>query len=394
MIVLCLYFIAGCTDQPPDRAPVVPPPAEFLIAAGDSSYWIRSGPDGLRVRSAPLLLTESEGAFFELRIAEQITDYFDAEFIRERLFGYTLDGGDSVLLFEDPAVALAMQQWVNARPEELPINPDSEDAPDPESSASDFLEVIDVHGRWVSWAHALDIDVSGLSTHTHVRRRGVADIRSGAAVPLDSLMSAAEVTRIVAAGRAALDTMLDVVRSASDDRAVRARESLHTFTFDALSFSVTDVARVPAIMFHVGGAADDGEALELLLPPVVLTDVPPWWADVRRTLPVWSGDSLHVRWSNSGYTVIGDVDSSRTRIALSLVHDSVDARPWPIAVVPMPTYQFMALDRPPLAASRREQLLRAFDRASGDDPYATRALGRARRSTTSAASTFRRTSHD
>ena len=170
--------------------------------------------------------------------------------------------------------------------------------------------------------------------------------------------------------------MLEVVRGASDARAARARETLHTFVFDPSSFSIGNEGRTPSITFHVAGTGSDGEALELLLPAITIAEATEWWKAVEPMIPIWGGDSLNVRWSQTLYTVTGAVDSSRTSIALSLVADTIDATPWPLAMVPMPAYQFIALDRPGIDSSLRQTLERAFDRASGDDPFATRALGR------------------
>lgn len=370
--------VAACdkADAPPVTPNILPPVAEFLISAGDSTYWVRSGAEGLRVRSAPLLLTRSHGVFHELRIAEQAVDYLDAQFVREQLYGFPLDSRDSILLFDDGSVSTALAEWQKEHPDEQPVDIDDIDgldAPEPATSATDFLEVIDVHGRWVSWAYTLDIDIEGAVGHTHLRRRGVVDITTGAVATLDSLVSPSEARRIEQHGRASLDTMLNVVRQATDDRAARARATLHTFTFDPLAFSITNGVRDPAITFHIAGTGVDGEALELLLPPIAIDSAPPWWADVQPTLPVWSGDSLQVRWSHNGYTVVGTVDSARTQLTLSLSTDTVNARPWAIAVVPMPAYQFVALDVPPITEAVRTSLRRAFDRASGDIPYAARA---------------------
>jgi hypothetical protein len=353
------------------------PTAEFLVAAGDSTYWVRSRTDGLRVRGAALLLTRSDDSFHEIRIIEEVIDYADAEFVREQMYGYRLGMADSVLLFDNTAVSTALRQWLEAHPGEQPVDPEVEDLPEPESSATDFLEVIDVHGPWLSWAYALDIDMADSPSHTHQRKRGVVDIRTGATVLLDTLMSASEAARIAAIGRASLDTLLSVVREANDDRARRARETLHTFVFDPAAFSITDVEHAPAIVFHVAGVGSDGEALELLLPPIVLDEEPEWWRDVRPTLPIWGDDSLNLRWSPGGHTVVGAVDSARTRVALSIIADSTSSalgKLWPLATVPMPAYQFIALDTIWFDIAARDRLERAFDRASGDDPYATRAL--------------------
>ncbi len=368
---LLAFGLVACADRP--AAPSAPPAAEFLVAAGDSTYWVRADAQGVRVRSAPLLLARHEGRFQEVRIADAVVDFVDAEFVREALYAYTLEGRDSVLLFADDGVARALDSWQAANPGEEPIDPEEEDAPEPESSAADFIEVIDVHGRWVSWAHALDIDVVGIGDHVHRRHRGVADLVTGARATLDSLVSPAEAERVRAIGRATLDTMLAVVARADDERARRARGTLQTFVFADTAFSLTDSAGVPAVVFQVAGISDEGEALELLLPRIPLAEVPAWWTEVAPTLPAWSPDSSGFRWAQGGMAVIGRTDSARTRLVLSLAADTIGAVEWPIAAVPMPAYQFMALDSIAFDANARARLLDAFERASGDDPLAVRA---------------------
>jgi acyl-CoA hydrolase len=378
---LLVLALAACGERA--VAPATPPVAEFLVAAGDSTYWVRADAQGVRVRSAPLLLTRHAGRFHEIRLAEEITDFADAEFIRERLWGQPLAGvggatADSVLLFADGAVVQAMASWQAAHPDETPIDPEAEDAPEPESSATDFVEVIDVHGRWVSWSHALDIDVAGIAAdHVHRRRRGVADVVTGARATLESLVSPAEAARVRAAGHAAFDTIRAVVARADDDRAVRARATLPTLAFDDAAFSLTDSSGVPAVRFHVAGADGEGEAVELLLPAIALGETPAWWAEVSATIPAWTADSAALAWRQGATVVTGEVDAARTRLTLTLAADSAGATSWPIADVPMPAYQFIALDVATFDAPARRALTEAFDRASGDDPFATRAEHRA-----------------
>jgi hypothetical protein len=217
------------------------------VAAGDSTYWVRTDSQGVRVRSAPLLLARHNAQFHELRIAEEITDFLDAEFVRERMYAQPLEVADSVLLFADTSVARAMELWMRAHPGEAPIDLAEEDAPEPESVGGDFLEVIDVHGPWVSWAHALDLDVVGAGEHVHRRQRGVTDLGTGARASLESLMSPSDAARVRATGRASLDTMRAVIARASDERAQQAQATLHTFEFVDSSFSITDVAQQPAL---------------------------------------------------------------------------------------------------------------------------------------------------
>jgi hypothetical protein len=360
--------------------------AELLVAAGDSTYWVRIDAGGARVRSAPILLAWHGDRLHELRLEEEIVDYLDAEFIRERLWAHPLDGadGDSVLLFRDDAVENAERAWRLRFPDEAPLDPDAEDVPEPSSSASDFVEVLEVHGPWVSWAHALDVDVVGVGGHEHRRTRGVSSVRSGARATLDSLWPASDARVLRAAGRAAFDTIMAVIaRTGEDDeRAARARRTLGSFRFDDTSFSLTDSAGTPAVRFHVTGLDEDGEPLELTLPPVVAGTVPDWWPPVRETLGEWSSDSSDVTWARGALRLRGVVDSTRRAVRLTLEPSSPASGPGaslPIATVPLPVYQFLDVRAVRLPSRVRAALEAAFDRARAEDPLATRATWPVRR---------------
>jgi acyl-CoA hydrolase len=291
--------------------------------------------------------------------------------------------GDSTLLFEDGAVAETERRWRVRYPDALPIDPEVDDAPEPTSSASDFVEVIDVHGRWVSWAHALDIDVDVLGPHVHQRQRGVVSLVTGARATLDSLVSPEEASRLRAAGRAAFDTVRAVIARAGDERATEARATLHTFSFVDNSFTLADSAGVPAIVFHVAGTDSAGHALELTLPPLTIsaserTSDALGWSAVQPTLPEWERDSTAVTWRSDAVVVRGRLDATGTTLALAIgaranTYDSV-ATSVPIAVVPRPVYQFIDLRAARVDEATRAALRAAFDRARGDDPFATRAM--------------------
>src|SRR2546423_10391849 len=55
----------GCALPPPP-----PPAAEFLVSAGDQTYWVRSDNSGLRVRGSPLILARTGGPYYELFVGE------------------------------------------------------------------------------------------------------------------------------------------------------------------------------------------------------------------------------------------------------------------------------------------------------------------------------------
>ena len=373
--LLALAFVslfAACQSRTtPGR---VPPSAEFLFAAGDSTYWVRSSADGMRVRSAPILLTQVDGRFYEVFIAEDGVEYDDASFATSRIFSRELTGTDSLMLFSDSTVMKEAASWKKRHPTSAPIDIDDEEAPtEPATIVHEEIEIVDVHGPWLTFRQVLDIDVDGGVLHRHVGRRAVVDVRTGQLATLTTLLGATEAARVVAAGRASFEQLTDSIRKTSDERAALGRETLDSFHFDSTSFGVTDIDRAPAIAFLVPGASSDGEALAIYLPPLAVP-APDWWSAVKSTLPEWTRDSSRVRWSRTGYEVAARPSPDGASLALILAaRGTLRAREWPIATVAAPAYQLIALDAPPVTAQLRAALSHAFDASAALDGLAQRA---------------------
>jgi len=68
---LVLALLAGCERAP---EPVPAPVAEFIVAAADSVFWIRSEADGIRVRGAPMVLAQVGGRFSEIYAADDLPE--------------------------------------------------------------------------------------------------------------------------------------------------------------------------------------------------------------------------------------------------------------------------------------------------------------------------------
>ena len=60
------------------RVPAAVQRADFIVTTGDSSYWVTSGPQGLRMRGVPMLLARVDGRFREIYVADDDRSYFDA----------------------------------------------------------------------------------------------------------------------------------------------------------------------------------------------------------------------------------------------------------------------------------------------------------------------------
>jgi hypothetical protein len=373
--VVAATVAAACGDRA-SRGQALPP-AEFLFAAGDSTYWVRSGTEGMRVRSAPILLTEVDGRRFEIFLGDDGAEYPDASFASARLWSRELQQRDSTLLFGDTTVMHELAVWRRAHPRDAEVDPADEEIPDdPRTVVTDDIEIIDVHGPYITVEYLLNVDIDGGPPHQHDGHRLVVDVRSGATASLDVLVGADEARRVTAAARASLAQLVDSIRTAGaagDERASVATESLDSFRFDSISFGITDIGRDPAVAFMVPGRGTDGEALALYLPPLTVKR-PRWWTSVRATLPEWAKDSARVAWDRATYVVAARPSPDGEALALVLIGAAAGTRhEWPIATVAAPAYQLIPLDAPPIDSAARAALSRAFDISTSLDGLVQRA---------------------
>ncbi|MBY0488279.1 MAG: hypothetical protein K2R93_00445 [Gemmatimonadaceae bacterium] len=395
-----LALLAACKGESPNPATAMPR-AEFLFAAGDSTYWVHSSADGLRVRSAPILLTQVDGKLFEVFLSDDGAEYVDASFASSQLWARALGGRDSVRLFGDSTVLRELRSWRTAHPNETEIDPNDEQLEDdPRTMVHDEIEILDVHGPYLTFEHLLNVDIDGGPPHRHEGRRFVVDVRSGRLMRVADLLGAPEAQRVIAEAQQSLARLTDSIRTAGqggDERAAAAVETLGSFVFDSSSFGITDLGREPAIAFMVPGKSADGEALALHLPPLKVT-APGWWAAVRATLPTWTADSSRVRWSRGRYDVMARPSADGDALALVLMGTGVTAKEWPVSTVGSPAYQLIALDDPPLDSAGRSALARTFDVSAALDGMAQRAVYQRPATPTvphaRAATRFIRTRHD
>ncbi len=391
--VAVAVLAAACGDRASSGEAL--PPAEFLFAAGDSTYWVRSGGDGMRVRSAPILLTEVDGRLFEIFLGDDGAEYPDASFASARLWSRELQHRDSTRLFGDSTVMHELSVWRRAHPRDAEIDPADEEMPDdPRTVVNDEIEIIDVHGPYITVEHLLNVDIDGGPPHRHEGRRMVVDVRSGATASLEVLVGADEARRVTAAAQVSLTQLIDSIRTAGaagDERASVATESLDSFRFDSTSFGITDSGRDPAVAFMVPGHGTDGEALALYLPPITVK-APVWWKSVRATLPEWAKDSARVRWDRAKYAVAARPSADGDALALVLIGGAAStAHEWPIATVAAPAYQLIPLDTPPIDSAARAALSRAFDISTSLDGLVQRASWPYRTLTPLRATSFSRT---
>ncbi len=349
-------------------APVqqLPPAAEFLVAAGDTTFWVRSGPDGLHVRASPITIALVAGRFYELYTADRGVAYDDATFDWERLYRRDLLTGDSALVFEDASAVEQARRFAAARPGEPPLD-DEDDAPaDPSLAVAGEVDLLGVQGPYASVEHRLSRDTHAArgdgdarearGTCTTSIRRFVIDLRTGREASLATLVGEAAAARAVDAGRRAFALAADSVRRGRGEAARLARGALASFTFDPASFTVEAVNGAPMVAFLVPGTGEHA-GYALPLPPVPVT-APPWWAEARRALPAASPDSTSDLWAGARYRVLATYDPAG---AVTVALRDTLGREWPVVRTQEPADRLYRLDTPPLGSDARRALARAFD---------------------------------
>jgi hypothetical protein len=358
---LTLALLAGlsaCRGPTSDAAR--PPAADFVLSAGDSSYWITSVGGSLRLRGAPLELARVDGRFYELYVADDDRSYQDAVLIGQRIFRRDLITGDSLLVYEDTIVPRLAARYARLHPEDVRLQPNDEESDDPLWRVTTTIDLADVHGPFLSFSLHADVERDDADPW-HTSRRGVIDLTTGRPAALDRI-TGGDVSRIARRRTVAAAAMIDSVR-AGGDRIDRARTAslLRAYHLDPGSFVLTVVDGRPAVAYALSGRGEGDEGHLLELPPIEIGE-PAWWLDAVPSLPVSSADGSRQVWNHGRYEVVARQDSSSNAARL-LLRDST-SREWPIGNVPLPASRIYWLDRPPLDSAARRALARAFDESA------------------------------
>ncbi|AHG91872.1 hypothetical protein J421_4335 [Gemmatirosa kalamazoonensis] len=361
--------LAGCRGRAASTAGARPA-AEFLLSAGDSTYWITSDPARVRVRSSAMFLARYGGHLYEVYAADDDRSYYDAIFTSQRIFSRDLVGGDSTTVFSDPLVPTLARRYATSHPHELPLGPEDEGAEDPRTQATTEVSLVDLHGPFLTYDARADIDVDGGTTR-HTARRTVVDLRSARTMSVAELFGTAAAESLVVEGRRRLARALDSVRTLADtddETEVRALHALSTFRFQADNFGLAAVGARPAVSFVALGRDADGHAVTLVLSPIVVPGAAPaWWsADVSDALPTVAADSSELRWRVHAAEVLARPVRGQDAATLTVRAANAARRrtEYPLGRVPMPVHQLFALDRPALDAVSRRALVRAFNESA------------------------------
>jgi hypothetical protein len=358
--LLSLMLLAAACERV--EAPPPAPPADLLVAAGDSVFWIRSEADGIRVRGAPMSLALVGGRLAELYVTDDDHSFYDAVYIGQRLFKRDLISGDSLQLFADTLMRLLARSYAAANPDEQPLGPDEQGSESPRTIGSAEVVVLDVMGPWVSYEYRTDVDIIGRPS-SHGLRRGVIDLRTGVATTLDALFGRVDARAIVAEGqrqwREMRDSMLAASAELDDADAVRAE--LAQLNFDARSFGLVVHDRAPRVQFTLTqtGALVASDAQSLF--PLAV-EPPAWWEAIQPDYPEEQDPAVR-RWPRGEYALIArPAEGASPRVSFAL-RDAAGTE-WRLGFVPAPVHRVMWLEDTLMAPGTREALVKAFDEAA------------------------------
>jgi hypothetical protein len=356
-VALLALAIVGCGDG---RGGPPPPASRFLVAAGDSTFWIESGGDGIVVRGAPISIARLDGRLYELYVTDDDRSFYDAIMVGQRIYRRDLVTGDSVAVLQDTTVPNLADAYADAHPRLRPLEPNQEASDDPDLYATADLEVVGLHGPYLSFEQHSDIGYPD-GTEAHAIRRGVVDLRTSAQRSVSDLFGAREARRVIAEARKSFAAGVDSLLASPDEDARDLGHTMRALRFDPMSFSIERVGNDPAVSFFVPG---DGEwALELAVPMMPARLSPPsWWNQVRQSLPNSIGTHGEEMWEREGVAVLARGDTADAAVTLVLL-DSL-AQEWKAARVPAPVHRLLWLDRPPLDSVARRALRRAFEEAA------------------------------
>lgn len=340
--------MAACGAPRATRAPA----ADFLLSAGDSTYWVTSDGSGVKLLGVPMVLARVDGRFHEIYVADDDRSFPDAIFVGQRLYSRDLVRGDSVELMADTVVPRLAAAYAQAHPGVAPLAPDEDASDDPHVNATAILEVLHVHGPYVSFEYHVDVETHAGERRSsyHRVRRGVLDGRTGASVRLADLFGDPQARRAEGeASRAWGDARDSLLAQASDD----ARRRLTAVSFDPLSYSLEADERAPQVVFALPGETRGGSAASApTLTPRPMTGSA-WWTAIQPELPL-GPDSL-LRWEHGPLTVVARREGERARLVL---RDAAH-REWNIGVIAAPVQRLLWLDST-VDADARKALQRAF----------------------------------
>jgi hypothetical protein len=356
---LLLLAAGGCRDLVRSATMPPPPAAEFVIAAGDSSYWVTSDKHGIHWRGAPIDLARVSGRFVELYVVDDDESFQSADLIGQSVYRRDLRTGDSVLVYRDTLVPHLAREYARLHPDDHRLGAGDEPDDDPLWRATATLDLDATHDNFVSYTLHADVERENQPLW-HTSRRGVLDIRTGRPASLADVLGAGAAD-VEHRRDAELRSAVDSVRTSRDERGTRASAILSAYRLDPTSFAITTVDGAPAIEYAVPGSGPGDAGHMLSLQPIRVAE-PAWWRGFTASLPVSSAYGSRDVWRHASYEVVVRYDSTGdARLAL---RDST-SREWPVGRFSAPATRIYWLDRPTVDTDTRHALIKAFQAAAG-----------------------------
>lgn len=178
-----MLVLVGACALPPAQ----PPAAEFLVSAGDQTYWVRSDRSGLRIRGSPLILARTGGRYYEVYVGEIDRSYPRALFSGERIFRRDLASGDSAIIYDDTTVVRMAADYRRRHPRAPILGPEDDPEDEIEVSAVGETDILNVLGPYVALEHRLSVERADEHSEDDTTR-AVIDLRNGKPVALDHML--------------------------------------------------------------------------------------------------------------------------------------------------------------------------------------------------------------
>jgi len=337
-----------------------PPRANFLLAAGDSTFWVRSDGHALHVRGSPIQLARFGNRFYEVYVVDDDRSYTDASIVGQQIFRRDLISSDSAQVFRDTTIASLARWYADAHPEDRPLEDDEDPDDDPRVDASSDISIVDQHGPFLSYEYRADATIRG-KDEWHVARRGVIDLRSGTTATVASLFGQRNAEYLLHKGEALFKQTLDSVLASKDSRARAAAGAISDVHFDSSSFVLVQDNGEPALQFAATGHGKKAGGLLLELAPIRV-QAPGWWTDVRSTMPAPDSDATVDRWPHAGFDVVASYAQGEDAAHLTLVDHT--GRKWSVTTMPSPARRIFWLEPPGTDSATVRALARAFDDAA------------------------------
>jgi hypothetical protein len=192
--LLSLVLVGSCALPAPK-----PPAAEFLVSAGDQTYWVRSDNSGLRIRGSPLILARTGGRYYEIFVSEIDRSFPKALFSGERVFRRELATDDSTIIFDDTTIVRMSTAYHLSHPREPLLAPDDDPDDDVDVSAVGETDILNVLGPYVAIEHRESIERSDDHDEDDTTRT-VIDLRNGKPVAFDHMLRDTTVREVAGEG--------------------------------------------------------------------------------------------------------------------------------------------------------------------------------------------------